>query len=67
MSELTDPDPQGKISRAIWTVSRGKLAIETEELGKRPAGSVLVRSLFSGVSRGTERLVFEGLVPESEW
>lgn len=67
MSELADPDPQGKTSRAIWTVSRGKLAIETRELGKKPAGSVLVRSLFSGVSRGTERLVFEGLVPESEW
>ncbi|MFM8700505.1 MAG: zinc-dependent alcohol dehydrogenase [Hyphomicrobiales bacterium] len=67
MSELADPGPQGKTSRAIWTVSRGKLAIETEELGKKPAGSVLVRSLFSGVSRGTERLVFEGLVPESEW
>lgn len=67
MPELADPDPQGKTSRSIWTVSRRKLAIETKELGKKPAGSVLVRSLFSGVSRGTERLVFEGLVPESEW
>jgi threonine dehydrogenase-like Zn-dependent dehydrogenase len=30
-------------------------------------GEVLVRSLFSGLSRGTERLVFEGRIPESEW
>lgn len=28
---------------------------------------VLVRTLWSGISRGTERLVFEGEVPESEW
>ena len=28
---------------------------------------VLVRTLWSGVSRGTERLVFEGRVPEGEW
>ncbi|MET0314897.1 MAG: dehydrogenase, partial [Hansschlegelia sp.] len=26
-----------------------------------------VRTLFTGVSRGTERLVLEGRVPESEW
>ena len=28
---------------------------------------VLVRALWSGISRGTERLVFEGRVPESEY
>lgn len=28
---------------------------------------VLVETLWSGVSRGTERLVFEGRAPESEW
>lgn len=30
-------------------------------------GDLRVRTLFSGVSRGTERLVLEGRVPESEW
>jgi threonine dehydrogenase-like Zn-dependent dehydrogenase len=29
-------------------------------------GEVLVRTLYSGISRGTERLVFEGRVPASE-
>ncbi len=28
---------------------------------------VLVRTLFSGISRGTERLIFEGRLPRSEW
>lgn len=31
------------------------------------AGDVRVRTLWSGVSRGTESLVFNGRVPESEW
>ncbi|MCV9935641.1 zinc-binding alcohol dehydrogenase [Boseaceae bacterium BT-24-1] len=30
-------------------------------------GDCLVRTLWSGISRGTERLVFEGRVPESEY
>ena len=30
-------------------------------------GSVQVRALISGISRGTESLVFQGRVPESEW
>ena len=31
------------------------------------SGDVLVRALYSGISRGTEALVFEGGVPESEY
>jgi threonine dehydrogenase-like Zn-dependent dehydrogenase len=35
---------------------------------QRPrAGEALVRTLFSGISRGTERLVFNGGIGESEW
>jgi NADPH:quinone reductase-like Zn-dependent oxidoreductase len=30
-------------------------------------GSVLIRTHYSGLSRGTERLVFEGRLPKSEW
>lgn len=30
-------------------------------------GTVEVETLFTGLSRGTERLVFEGAVPEAEW
>src|SRR5512143_1252678 len=31
------------------------------------AGELRVRTLVSGISRGTEALVFQGKVPESEW
>jgi len=31
------------------------------------AGHLVVRALVSGISRGTESLVFQGKVPESEW
>ena len=30
-------------------------------------GEVLVRAIASGISRGTEALVFRGEVPQSEW
>ena len=33
----------------------------------RRTGFAQVRTLFSGISRGTERLVLAGLVPTSEW
>lgn len=33
----------------------------------RAMAGVLVNTLFSGISRGTERLIFEGNLPKSEW
>lgn len=32
-----------------------------------PKATALIRTLYSGLSRGTERLVFEGRLPDSEW
>jgi NADPH:quinone reductase-like Zn-dependent oxidoreductase len=37
------------------------------QLASQSAPSVLIRTLYSGISRGTERLVFEGRLPPSEW
>src|SRR5262245_57620721 len=37
----------------------------TEDDGRK--ADVLIRTLYSGLSRGTERLVFEGRLPRSEW
>ena len=50
--------------RAFWTVAPGRGEIRTETL--RTDG-VVVRALASGVSRGTEALVFSGRVPESQY
>ncbi len=33
----------------------------------RAKAKLCIQSLYSGLSRGTERLVFEGRLPESEW
>ncbi len=50
---------------ALWTVGRREAALRREDV--RPGADELVmRMLWSGISRGTERLVFEGRVPDSE-
>jgi hypothetical protein len=53
--------------RAFWIAAPGHGEIRREPLGHRAADEVVVRTLYSGVSRGTEALVFGGHVPESEW
>jgi threonine dehydrogenase-like Zn-dependent dehydrogenase len=57
----------GPSARAFWTVRPGAGEIREETLPELGAGQVRVRTLFSAVSRGTESLVFRGLVPESEY
>lgn len=52
--------------RAFWIDSPGKGAIRDVALPERGEDEVLVRTLFSGVSRGTETLVFRGGVPVSQ-
>lgn len=52
---------------AFWLVEPGEGALRTETLAPLAAGQVEVRTLFSGISRGTEALVFRGEVPESEY
>ena len=51
--------------RAFWTVAPGRGEIRAETLPADP-DRVLVRTLASGVSRGTEALVFAGHVPGSQ-
>jgi hypothetical protein len=53
-------------ARAFWVVAPGRGEVRAETLHAPRTGEVLVRALFSGVSRGTESLVFEGRVPVSE-
>ena len=45
----------------------GEARIETVELPPLRPGMVEVETLYSGLSRGTERLVFRGMVPKDEW
>jgi len=52
---------------ALWTVAPGVAELREETLPEAGADQVVVRSLASGISRGTERLVLAGDVPESQW
>ncbi|GAA0462263.1 dehydrogenase [Actinoplanes capillaceus] len=54
-------------ARAFWMTSPGIGEIRTERVPDPGPDEVLVRTLHSGVSRGTETLVFQGRVPESQW
>lgn len=53
-------------ARTFWSVAPGVGELRSTELGPPGDGEVLVRSLYSGVSRGTESTVFLGRVPASQ-
>ncbi|WP_435212946.1 zinc-dependent alcohol dehydrogenase [Streptomyces sp. bgisy034] len=55
-----------RAARAFWLSSPGEGEIREAVLPEPGEDEVLVRSLYSGVSRGTETLVFRGGVPESQ-
>ena len=54
-------------ARAFWITAPGQGAIRPEAIPDPTGADVFVRTLFTGVSRGTEALVFEGKVPPGEY
>jgi threonine dehydrogenase-like Zn-dependent dehydrogenase len=54
-------------ARAFWVAEPGRGEIRAAHLPAAGEGEVVVRALFSGVSRGTESLVFSGHIPPSEY
>ncbi len=58
--------PPKSTARSFWIREPGHGEILCAELPPRQAGEVLVRALYSGISRGTEALVFRGQVPPSQ-
>ena len=54
-------------ARAFWLAEPGRGEIVESALAPPGPGEVLVRARFSGISRGTESLVFQGRVPESQY
>jgi NADPH:quinone reductase-like Zn-dependent oxidoreductase len=59
--------PPDLTARALWYIGDACAEIRPEPLPALKAGDALVRTLWSGISRGTERLVFQALVPSSEY
>jgi threonine dehydrogenase-like Zn-dependent dehydrogenase len=52
---------------AFWVTAPGRGEIRAQRLPAPGQGEAVVRALYSGVSRGTESLVFAGRVPASEY
>ena len=53
--------------RALWYTGKARGELRPMSLDAPGAGEALVLTLWSGISRGTERLVYEGRVPVSEY
>lgn len=54
-------------ARAFWVIGPGQGELRAESLPALRSGEVLVRTLYSAISRGTEALVFRGEVPPSQY
>lgn len=60
-------DPAANEAEALWYVGPGRAEIRAGSVATPGVGGVRVRALYGALSRGTERLVFLGRVPESEY
>jgi threonine dehydrogenase-like Zn-dependent dehydrogenase len=58
---------RGSTARAFWLRAPGEGELRTVTLPAPGPGEVLVRTRYSGISRGTETLVFRGGVPASQY
>jgi threonine dehydrogenase-like Zn-dependent dehydrogenase len=56
-----------KSALAFWTIGPGQGELRSEPLSDPQAGDCLIRALYSGISRGTESLVWRGEVPATEY
>lgn len=54
------------MARSFWIVGKEQGELRDTKLGALAPGHVRARMIVSGISRGTERLVWQGRVPESE-
>lgn len=72
---MSAPDDVGKTvdvakkitATAFWVMNPAEGEMRRESLANPAMDEVYVRTLYSGISRGTESLVFNGRVPESEF
>lgn len=60
---MTKPE---QTATAFWITAPGVGELRRESLASNAGDGILVQALYSGISRGTEALVFSGRVPDSE-
>lgn len=56
-----------QVARALWYAKPRRIELRAQPLPPVGPSEARVRTLYSAISRGTERLVFEGAVSETEW
>jgi threonine dehydrogenase-like Zn-dependent dehydrogenase len=54
-------------AQAFWITAPGRGELRLETLALPGPDEVLVKTLYTGISRGTESLVFRGEVPQSQY
>lgn len=54
-------------NQALWYIADGRAELRPAPARAPQDGEVRIKALYSGISRGTERLVFRGRVPISEY
>ncbi len=66
---MTTRRSTGKIvvARALWYTKPGVAELKPQQLAVPAPDQVRVKTLFTGISRGTERLIFSGQVGPSEY
>jgi NADPH:quinone reductase-like Zn-dependent oxidoreductase len=62
---MTDQPPFD--AQALWVTGPGQAELWPAMPIESSPDSLRIRALLSGISRGTESLIFHGKVPESEW
>ncbi len=63
---MASADNEALEAQAFWIAEACRGVLQSERLTPPGPEEVLVETLASGISRGTEALVFQGLVPESQ-
>lgn len=67
MVNIPPNKPEFESALSLWYTAPGCAELRLEDLPDCSKEALLIRSRFGALSRGTESLVFRGLVPESEY
>ena len=67
MARYRGPDSGAVTAKALWYIAPGEAELRMEMLPPLAEGYCRLRMLYSSISRGTEALILDGLVPQSEW
>jgi threonine dehydrogenase-like Zn-dependent dehydrogenase len=56
-----------RVTRSLWYTAPRQVEIRSERAPPAAPGWLTIETHYSAISRGTERLIWSGSVPEAEW